>query len=89
MTTYLTSIECQSSLLSRKPDLASLGKIEYIPWPTCDLLTRLIADGKVAFQDDLHLMVGVGVVERSTRFEPVEATGNGCLGLDFVTDEVL
>ena len=87
--TYLTSVECQSSFLRRKSDLASLGEIKHISRPTCNLLTSLVADGKVAFQDDLHLMIGVGVVERSTWFEPVEATGDGCLGLDFVTDEVL
>ena len=42
-----------------------------------DFLARLVFDIEAAFDDDLHLVVGVGVDERGAGFEAVESAGYG------------
>lgn len=69
--------EPQPALLRFKRNHAPLWKEEDIPLFRLHALPALIRNLKVAVNDDLHLVVGVGIDERGTRFEAVEARGDG------------
>lgn len=79
-----THVECQTIRLGRKGNLRSLGEIEHIAGTGSDLLACLIRDLELPLQDDLHLIVGVGVDERGTLLQTVEATRDGLLGIVLV-----
>lgn len=76
-----TYIKSQPSRLSRKGDLAALGEIKHIPLLGVHCLPALIGDNNLAFQDDLHLIKGVFVVQRGAFVQAEEAGGNGFLGV--------
>lgn len=47
-------------------------------------LAGLVADVEFALQNDLHLMVGVGVNKGSASFESVNSAADGLLGVDLL-----
>lgn len=49
-----------------------------------DRLASLVLDVKLALQDDLHLVVGVGVDKRGALFESVDTATHGLLRVDLV-----
>ena len=87
--TYLTRIKRQPPLLRLKAYFAPLRKIKHIPRHGMHLLARLVRDREVPFQDDLHLVVRVRVIEGHARFEAVDAARDRGFGRDFVTGGTL
>jgi hypothetical protein len=79
-----TYIKGQPIRRRRKGNLTSLGEIKHISRFRQHRLARLVGDLKLAFQDDLHLVVGVLVDERGALFETVEATRNRLVGVVLV-----
>lgn len=82
----LARIERQAIILRRERNLRALRKEEHISRLSLNLLARLIGDGERALNDDLHLVVRVRVDERGALLQPVEAAGDGLLGVDLVAD---
>ena len=76
--------EAQPITIRRERNLGALGKIQHIARHGVHLLARLVLDVELALDDDLHLVVGVGVDERGALFEAVEAGGDGFFGVDFL-----
>lgn len=69
----LPTVKPQPALLRLKSDDTPLGKEKHISLCRFDALSALIGDFKVAVDDDLHLVVGVGVDERGAGVEAKEA----------------
>jgi hypothetical protein len=79
------------SLSTCRIGVGALGRTEvkHIPGLGRDALPRLaVRDLVLALNDDLHLVVGVGVDQRLALFEAVESRRDGFLGVDFVAGKV-
>ena len=59
----LTNIKCQSPVLSFERYGGPLWKVHHVPRVRSGLLTSRIGNGVVAFEEDLHLVIFVGVGE--------------------------
>jgi hypothetical protein len=70
----LADEESKTEVLSSEGDFGSLWEVEDIPLLGLNLLAGLVADGELAINNDLHLIVGVLVDERGALLEAVEAS---------------
>lgn len=80
----ITYVERQPVVVRRERDLSPLGEIKHISRAGSDLLARFIRDFELALEDDLHLVVGVGVDERGAFFQSVEAARDRLFGVVFL-----
>lgn len=85
----ITYVERQPVVVRRERDLRPLGEIKHISGGGSDLLARFIRDFELALEDDLHLVVGVGVDERGAFFQSVEATRDRLFGVVFLAGRML
>ena len=81
----ITHIERQSISLRRKGDLRSLGEIKHIPRRGRHLLARLIGNLKLALQDNLHLIVGIGIHQWGPFLQAIESARDRLFGIILVT----
>ena len=68
----LAGIESQPICLSLESDDSALGKVKHISRNSMYFLTGLIGNVKLPLDNDLHLMVGIGIDEWGAGFESVE-----------------
>ncbi len=73
----LSTKEPQASLHSLESNHTPLGEEKHIALCSLHALSTLIRDFKVTIDDNLHLIVSVGVNERGAGVEAVEASGDG------------
>jgi hypothetical protein len=71
----------QSKIIRLKHNLTPLRKEKHIPLLSLHFLARLVADVEVAVDNNLDLVVGVGVFERCAFLEAVETAGDGLVGV--------
>lgn len=77
----LPNKETQTKIVRLEGNLTPLGEEEHIAFFRLDFLARLVADIKVAVDDNLNLIVRVRVHERCSLFQAVEATADGLVGV--------
>lgn len=75
-----TSVEGQGTTLSRECDGSAVGEVEDVAGTSLDLLASGVLNGEVALNDDLHLVVGVGVGEGLAGGHAEETAGHGLVG---------
>ena len=76
----LPTKESQPPFLRLERNLAALWKKEHVALCRLDALPTLIRYFKIAIHNDFHLVIGIGVDERSARLEAVEPGGYWVLG---------
>lgn len=74
--------------ISRKCNCHTLGEEKHIPWTSLHLLACLIGDFKLAFKNNLHLIVGVCVDEGRSLLKAVEPGTDGLVRVGFFTGYV-
>lgn len=77
----LPNKETQTKVVRLEGNLTPLGEEEHIALFRLDFLARLVADIKVAVDDNLNLIVRVRVHERCSLFQAVEAAADGLVGV--------
>lgn len=77
----LAGVESQTVGISRESDNTALGKVEDVARLSVDLLAGLVRDGELSFQNDLHLVVGVGVDKWGAFLKAVETARDGLLSI--------
>lgn len=77
----LSNIIRQPVTLRSKCNLGPLGEQEVIPRRSLVGLATGVGNREITFQDDLELVVGVGVLQRGALFQAEEARGDGGLGV--------
>ena len=90
--TVLSSLpteEAKPAIHRLECNLAALRKEEHIPLARLDRLPTLIRNLEVSVHDDLHLVIGVGVLKRSAWVEAVEAGADGLLRVDVLAEILL
>lgn len=80
----LSNIQSQPIILSGEGDLTPAGEEEVVAWNGLGCLARLVTYGELAFEDDLHLVVRVQVLEFLSLVESEDARRHWLVRVDLL-----